>query len=111
MTKPAYTRKDFEYDTGLKLKKGEEIHVIQRHVGRSGMTRRLSLFVMRKGIMQNITGSVARLIGWPLRQADWTIRVDGCGMDMHFHTVYTLAGTYFKSKSADTGYWLNANTL
>lgn len=135
--KQRYTRKDFDRDLGFKLVPGETIYVIQRSVSKSGMSRKLDLYIMRSGTLLRITWSVAQLLRWSYDKNKDALTVGGCGMDMHFHTVYCLSGAYFgwtdldglssptgyttKSdvakakkinfKSTDTGYWLKHRTI
>lgn len=75
------------------LSRGDTVNVIQRSVSRSGMLRRLSLFAGDR----NITHTAARAMGDKLDHSTGyaAIRVPGCGMDMHFHLVYSLASILF----------------
>lgn len=87
------------------LKPGGVVHVVQRHVAGSGMTRYLSLFVVRGGNLRNVTHLAARVMDEPLH--DWhgynVLRVGGCGMDMHFATVYNLSRALFPKGHKCTG--------
>lgn len=91
------------------LSPGDTVNVIQRHVSRSGMMRHLSLFVGDR----NITHLAGRAMGDPARdiKGHWVLKVPGCGMDMHFATVYNLAFVLFPSKDGDGGYSLTHRTL
>jgi hypothetical protein len=72
----------------------DNIYVVQASVSQSGMDRRLRLYhIGEDNIMHDITYSVSRLINWTMN--DKGLLVKGCGMDMHFHTVYTLASVLF----------------
>ena len=85
------------------LKPGAEVKVVQRHVSSSGMSRRLSLFyVDGRGKMFDITRNAAAAMGERL-QDDWTIKVGGCGMDMHFATVYGLSRSLYPEGYRCTG--------
>lgn len=77
------------------IKPTTKIFVVQQSVSSSGMSRQLDLYVYdhRYKRMQRITYDVARVLEWSMRN-DCLI-VTGCGMDMHFHTVYTLSGVLF----------------
>lgn len=82
------------------LKPGDIVSVVQRHVSRSGMMRRLSLFVSHGGEILDITWHAARVMGDPVKQRgayvqDAGMVVEGCGMDMHFETVYNLGRALF----------------
>lgn len=70
------------------LKPGDTVNVIQRHVSASGMQRHLSLFVGD----QEITFLAATALGEKVAHTyGAAIKVNGCGMDMHFATVYNLS--------------------
>jgi hypothetical protein len=45
--------------------------------------------------LESITWQVAHALGWPLIDGadQWRVRVDGAGMDMHFHLVHSLGRT------------------
>lgn len=82
------------------------VYVVQKSVSKSGMTRRLRLYtcgLARSGEyeMLNITADVADLLGWSINELG--IKVTGCGMDMHFHTVYTLSSILY-GKNPDGSY-------
>ena len=98
------------------LKPGDTVHVICRHVSRSGMMRILSPIKMEaceqcRGTGLQETGSacgycrsgvqtahlgynVARALGWR-PDKDQGVYVHGCGMDMGFHLVYELSHVLF----------------
>ncbi len=78
------------------LKPNDEVYTIVTHVSRSGMSRRIRLFVVRDGENRSITHLVARAVGYRIVRG-WadSIHVDGCGMDMCFDTVYQLGRTLF----------------
>lgn len=79
-----------------RLRVGSTVYVTQHHVSRSGMSRDLSLSVKRGGGYVDITREAAIVLGSSVDFHDSdggqpTIKVGGCGMDMHFHIVYSLA--------------------
>ncbi len=79
------------------LKPGATVHTILKHVSSSGMTRHIECVIpQRNGEILNITYFVAGVTGWRLAHNGGLI-VGGCGMDMGFHTVYTL-GRYLYPK-------------
>ena len=91
------------------LKVGDRVYTMNRHTSSSGMSRDLSLFVARDGEIMNITFYAAHALGWRLveRNGSRAIRVNGCGMDMGFHTVYTLSRVLFRDAvEGDAGYSL-----
>jgi hypothetical protein len=83
----------------LQLFEGDEspeILTIVRHVSRSGMSRNISLKYVKNGELLDITYSAALVLDWPLVEGfSRAIKVGGCGMDMGFHTVYSLSGRLY----------------
>jgi hypothetical protein len=85
------------------------IHTITRHVSASGMSRDISLIYVKGGQLFNITYSAALALEWPLseKSGNRAIRVSGAGMDMGFHTVYTLSRVLYRDTvEGDAGYEL-----
>lgn len=64
------------------------IYTVLRKVSKSGMSREISLFAVKDGKIISLDGPVSVLLGYKL--GDQGIKVSGCGMDMGFHTVYSL---------------------
>lgn len=90
------------------------VYVLQRHVSKSGMLRRLSLFTVRGGELVNITVRAAAVLGEKVRDQDHTVAVNGAGMDMHFHTVYRLSRALYTATAAkheEAGYVLRHRTI
>lgn len=90
------------------------IHTINRHTSSSGMTRDISLLYVKGGTIHNITYSASLALGWSLseKSGNRAIRVSGTGMDMGFHTVYTLSSVLFRgSVEGDAGYTLKQEWL
>lgn len=84
------------------LSPGDTVGVIQRHVSRSGMMRYLSLRVTDG---RDITRLAALAMGEKVHEhgGHSVIKVSGCGMDMHFHTVYGLARTLWPNGAPCAG--------
>lgn len=84
------------------LAPGDAVGVIQRHVSRSGMMRYLSLRVIDG---RDITRLAALAMGEKVHEygGHSVIKVSGCGMDMHFHTVYGLARTLWPNGAPCAG--------
>ena len=72
------------------LKPGQIVYTCVRSVSRSGMSRVIRLYIVQGETLRNISGYVAHALDWS-GDADG-VKVGGCGMDMGFHTVYTLGG-------------------
>jgi hypothetical protein len=58
------------------------------------MSRVISLYIVHNGEIVNITHRAAIITGWRESKKGGLI-VSGCGMDMLFHTVYTLSRCIF----------------
>jgi len=90
------------------------IYTINRHTSASGMSRDISLIYASSAGLTKITYSAALALGWPLseKSGNRAIRVGGAGMDMGFHTVYTLSRVLFRgSVENDPGYILKQEWL
>jgi hypothetical protein len=94
------------------LKEGDTVYTVLRSVSSSGMSRTISLKVAREGRILDLTYFASDVLGWPLveKNGSRALRVGGCGMDMGFHTVYTLArvlfGDKYEGQEFDAGYSL-----
>lgn len=79
----------------LSLLEGEErptLYTIIRKVSSSGMSRQISVKVIKEGRLYDISFSMAKVLDYPLVQgAHNALRVNGCGMDMGFHIVSSLS--------------------
>ena len=72
---------------------GTVIYAKVNKVSASGMSRRVSLYIVEDG------GRIVDISYWAAKALEWSyvegyaggIRVSGCGMDMLFHTVYSLS--------------------
>jgi len=82
---------------------GQTIHCILRHVAKSGMSRRISLFVIQNGEPRNITGTAAVAMDRTLNRDEFSIVVGGCGMDMGWHLVYSLSRCLFPDGFGEVG--------
>lgn len=71
------------------LPKGSRVRGVVVSVSRSGMSRRIRFFAGSAGDTHDLTYEFAQLTGWALN--DRGLLVNGCGMDMVFHTVYTVS--------------------
>lgn len=73
------------------LKPGDTVYTILRHVSRSGMMRVVSLVQITDGEPWEISGLVAKAVGYPLDRNSFGVRVGGCGTDVGFDAVYNLS--------------------
>lgn len=95
------------------LKAGEyRIYIIQRSVSASGMTRKLDLYTIIDNRPHYITTYAASVLGWGLDK-NYRLIVRGCGMDMHFHTVYSLSCALYNDEgyTKEGAYKLQHETL
>jgi hypothetical protein len=118
MSKKEQKKEEFEYAKKQLLEhylnEGDTIYTIIRSVSSSGMSRTISLKVARGGQILDLTYFASIVLGWSLveKNGSRALRVGGCGMDMGFHTVYTLARVLFRDKyegqanAVDAGYLL-----
>lgn len=101
----------------LQLKKDDQVFTIVRHVSASGMSRHISVIIKTNdGTIQNVSWHVSKALGWRMNKANNALVVGGCGMDMCFHTVYTLSRVLFGralqlEDKTDAGYWLKQVNL
>ena len=95
------------------VKEGDTVYTVLRSVSSSGMSRTISLKVAKEGKILDLTYYASILLDWPLVEVNGSraLRVGGCGMDMGFHTVYTLSRVLFREEGSttDAGYSLNHN--
>lgn len=95
------------------LSEGDTVYTVLRSVSSSGMSRTISLKVAKEGKILDLTYYASILLEWPLVEVNGSraLRVGGCGMDMGFHTVYTLSSILFREEGqalhCDAGYALN----
>lgn len=79
------------------------IYVVVKHVSRSGMQRHIAAFIQTPTGLRNISGDVAEIVGWKWLDDD-SVAVSGCGMDMGFHLVYTLASYVWRNTPEAAAY-------
>jgi hypothetical protein len=118
LSKKEQKQADFDYAKkqllGYYLEEGATVYTVLRSVSSSGMSRTISLKVAKGGQILDLTYFASVVLGWSLveKNGSRAIRVGGCGMDMGFHTVYTLASVLFRDKyegqanAVDAGYSL-----
>jgi predicted HAD superfamily phosphohydrolase len=85
-------------------------YTVTRKVSSSGMTRRISVFVVdNDGDLRDISYYVGAVLGWSITDVmgHRTVRVDGCGMDMGFHLVYSLSYALYRADGVErAGYMI-----
>ena len=98
MTKQAKLAEQTEARDNLRkwLKRDDRIYTVLRHVSPSGMTRFVDLYYIEENRPCCITWQVAKALGWTYDTKRGALKIGGCGMDMGFHAVYTLASVLFR---------------
>ena len=94
------------------LHEGDTVYTVVKSVSRSGMYRHIVLLAWDGERIRNISGRAAQVMDWRWHD-DNSIGVSGCGMDMGFHAVYTLAACLFRTVGhrGRDGYKLNHEWL
>lgn len=77
---------------------GSDVHYIVSNVNRHGTARTITILAADvhpdtgQTAVRNVSGQVAAVLGWKVDdgRGAYGIRVNGCGMDMAFYTVYSL---------------------
>lgn len=89
------------------LKSGDTIFTVIRSVAPSGMSRTMSLYLVKDNNLMNITYYAAHALEWRLVEVNGSrvMRVGGCGMDMGFHAVYTLSSVILNDGYAINQRW------
>ena len=88
------------------LRAGLTIYTCLRSVSSSGLCRTLDLYYVENGEITRITWSAAKVLQWTYDRRNEALRVQGCGMDMGFQTVYTLSYHLFGDSHALRHRWL-----
>lgn len=81
------------------LPRDTTIYTVLRHRTASGMTRFIDLYYIKDNRPLRITWQAAKALGWAYDIKREALRVGGCGMDMGFHTVYTLSSVLFRGEN------------
>jgi hypothetical protein len=89
-----------------KIKSKRRVYCIVRNVSSSGMSRVISLHVIRDDSMRHLSYNVATMLGSKYSDKHGGVVIGGCGMDMCFALVYELS-----SKLFGNGYLLRAETI
>jgi hypothetical protein len=84
------------------LRPGDTIYTSLEHVSASGMSRRISLYVIRENEPIDITGNVGRACDYRRNDRDGGLIVGGAGMDMGFAVVYALGRTLWPAGDGAT---------
>lgn len=90
------------------LTPGDTVYTVIRSVAHSGMSRTMSLYIVKDNRLVNITYYTAHSLEWRLVDVNGSraMRVGGCGMDMGFHAVSTLSRVIFNDDYAIKQEWI-----
>lgn len=80
------------------LPPGSTVYCVLRSVSRSGMSRRIDFYRIEDNQPRYLSGLIAKVLDMrhPADSRQQGLRVDGCGMDMGFHIVYTVARVLYR---------------
>lgn len=85
------------------IRPGSTVYTVMTHRSRSGMRRSIKLVIPatvsnrhgeHAGVV-DVSWAVARAVGWRFDRDNGGVIIDGAGMDMGFHAVYSLSRTLF----------------
>lgn len=97
-----------EFFKRYRIKKGDTIYGIIRHVSDSGMSRRISFYAIKQNKPVWLDAAMEGLGIGKRRRGSEGIVVSGCGMDMVFWCVYELGSALSRAQgrrsARDTGY-------
>ena len=85
------------------IKPGATVYTSLNHVSASGMSRSISLYIVRDGEIRDVTYWAARALGDRIDPKRGGIVAGGCGMDMGFGLVYSLGRTLYREGFRCTG--------
>ena len=87
------------------IKKGDTLYTKIVKVSPSGLSRQITVLDIKDGTPSYWSYYVSKALGYKLKD-DGSILVQGCGMDMGFHVVYSLSQTLFNDGYALKQRWL-----
>jgi hypothetical protein len=87
------------------VKVGDKVYTQLNHVSRSGMSRAISLKIIKNNEARDITYLVGKALDYSMHRTKDGLSVGGCGMDMGFHLVYGMGRVMFPK-----GFKHNKNT-
>jgi hypothetical protein len=88
------------------LRKGATIYTVLRHVSPSGTSRFIDLYVVKQNEPIRLTWSASVMLEWTYSRQREALRVNGCGTDVGFQAVYTLADIVLGDSNSLSQRWL-----
>lgn len=124
-------REQSKADLRQLIKPGDTVYTCLRSVSGSGMSRQISVHIplielrsvtpkdgdkrkhKKVAVIRDISNYVATIIDYRQNDRNGALIVGGCGMDMGFHVVYSLARSLYPEKPGqrDGGYSLKHEWL
>lgn len=90
-----YTIKEKKEATSMLLsiiKPGDTLYTVLRHVSASGMSRAIDVYQIVDNEPRCLTYLVGQVLGYSQdKNHDYALKVNGCGMDMGHHLIYSLS--------------------
>lgn len=112
-TVAAYSREQAEAIARLRvwLKPGDKLWTVLRHRSASGMSRTIDIVRLERNAdgeerVSTYAWNAAKALGWRFDKARNGLKVQGCGMDMGFHTVCALSAVLFGNGYALKTGWI-----
>lgn len=98
------------------LNQGETVYCVLRHVSASGMSRTIDFYVIKENRPVWLTGYIGAALDYKRGKHDRGLVISGCGTDMGFHVVYSLARTLWPDQNdnradRDGGYLLKSEWM
>ena len=79
-----------------RLKPGDTVYTVLRHVSESGMSRSISPIIIQDGEPEDIGYLVSTVLGYKYNTKHGGLKMGGCGMDMGYSLVYNLSRELFQ---------------
>lgn len=95
MTRKEAERQEYIEKLRRFLKPGDTVYTTVKHVARSGMSRAITVHIIKDNEPQWLSYMVAKALGWTFSERYEAVSVSGCGMDMGFDLVYNLSHCLF----------------
>lgn len=71
------------------LRPGSTIYHTVKSVSKSGMSRKISFYIVVDGKIKDINWYLSNLLDYKRDPSNGALKIGGCGMDMGFHIVYS----------------------
>ena len=105
MTKKETEKRDAIEYLKKSINKGDTLFTITTHVSKSGMSRNIKVLDIKEGNPSYWNYYISKILGYTLKD-DGTLKIQGCGMDMGFHVVYSLSHALFNDGYAIKQRWI-----